>query len=391
MTSALIAATLTAAAPSTAVLAQAPVAPAAPIVAAKSPDKSPGKAPAPAPRTAAAGDVVFPGKDWATNPPVASAIPAEKVEEAMALLKTVLGKDGTSQTVVIHNGYMIWAGEDIDNKHIIWSCTKSFMSTCFGLLWDDGKCAPDDLASKYLPELAKDYPAVTVRHLATFTSGVKVPKDTIDFTEPDYPVGTAMHYSAQSDLLARILTKIAGEPLQELFRRRIAEPIGMDPAQWEWKHVHIIDGVIVNGGAGHPTSGIHTNARNLARFGWLYANGGNWNGRQLISKRYIDFATRNKVDPALPPHDPKGWYTCLPGRYGFNWWTNGVDAKGEWLWPDVPASSFAAQGNRNNICIIVPEWKLVLVRMGNDNGNVGKFNGPLKILGEAIPGNAPRK
>lgn len=332
-----------------------------------------------------AANPVFPEKNWAPPPADTTAIAPEKVQEAMDYLKTVVGKDGNIGTMIIQNGYLLWAGDNIAHKDIIWSCTKSITSTCLGLLWDDGKCSPDDLASKYLPGLAKDYPTVTLKHLATFTSGLHLENLTLDPGPPNFPTGTAIHYSPETDLLAYILTKIAGEPLRELFKRRIADPIGMDPDGWEWKSVNTRDGIAINGGAGMSENGMYMNAKNLARFGWLFANGGNWNGKQLISKKYIDYATVPHVDAGMPLHDPNGWYKPLPGRYGLNWWTNGVDAAGKRLWPSVPASAFAAQGNKNNICIIVPEWKLVLVRTARDEIiDVGLFDGALKILGENL-------
>jgi CubicO group peptidase (beta-lactamase class C family)/S-formylglutathione hydrolase FrmB len=329
--------------------------------------------------------VVFPAKDWARPPSDAQVIAPASVERAVSALRDVVGKDGVSGTMVIQNGYLLWSGDRIDEKRPVWSCTKSMLSTCLGLLWDDGKLSPDDLASKYLPELAADYPAVTLRHLATFTSGVHVKEGTLEIGPPDYAPGAAMHYSGQSDILALILTRVAGEPLRDLFKRRIADPIGMDPAGWEWKTIGERDGLAVNGGSGFPASGMHMTARNLARFGWLYANDGVWNGRRLISSRYIALATVAQVPAVTPPHDPKGWYVDLPGIYGLNWWTNGVSPKGR-LWPSAPVRTFAAQGNLNNICIVVPEWKLVLVRTGLDQViDVRRYDDALKILGEGLP------
>lgn len=334
----------------------------------------------------ATAEVAFPGRDWMPPPAGAPVVPAAKVLEAVAALRAVVGDDGVSGTMVVQDGYLLWSGDRVDEMRPVWSCTKSFLSTCLGLLWDDGKLAPDDLAAKYLPELAKDYPAVTLRHLATFTSGMNVKDRTLEIGPPDYPPGTAIHYAPQSDILALILTRVAGESLRDLFKRRVADPVGMDPAGWEWKSAGVRDGLVVNGGYGFPESALHMTARNLARFGWLYANGGVWDGKRLISRRYIDYASAPLVDAGIALHDPKAWYHVLPGNYGLNWWTNGLDAKGNRLWPHAPAHAFAAQGNKNNICIIVPEWKLVLVRTGLDKIiDVGLYDGPLRILGENRP------
>jgi len=233
------------------------------------------------------------------------------------------------------------------------------MSTCLGLLWDDGKCHPQTLAKDYFPAMAAEYPGVTVEHLATFTSGYDhAPNNPYQPAPPLYPLGRAMHYSRQSDALAFVLTMIAREPLADLFHRRIAAPIGM---ALEWKNAGQINGVTINGGAGLAESGVYTTAREVARFGWLYCNHGQWNGRPLISRRYIEYACRPRVSPSIPPYEHDGWYKILPGSYGLNWWVKGV------IWPHAPAGTFAAQGNLNNICFIIPEWNMVIVRLGMDN------------------------
>lgn len=326
----------------------------------------------------------------ATPAPNAATIPPATVEAAVAELAKVVGKDGVSGVVILQNGHLLWAGDRVDEMRPIWSCTKSFLSTCLGLLWDDGKLTPDDLAAQHLPELAAAYPAVTLRQLATFTSGVHVADGQLVAGPPNYPPGSAMHYSAESDLLARILTRVAGEPLADLFRRRIADPIGMDSAGWLWKQAGSPDGIVVNGGAGYPDTGLHMTARTLARFGALFANDGVWHGQRLLGARYLAAASAPQVAPDLPLHDPKAWYHVLPGRYGLNWWVNGIDRHGVRLWPSAPASAFASQGNKNNICIIVPNWNLVLVRTGADAIiDIALYDHALRILGSASTPAAP--
>ena len=311
---------------------------------------------------------VFPEKEWQTAAPESVGVNSEKLAAAMEDLRSVCGPIGISEVVVVRDGVVIWQGENVRNRHLVWSCTKSFMSTCIGLLWDDGKCTPSTLAHEYYPELKKDYPTVTLEHLATFTSGYDCENE--DFAKmlpPMYPVGTAFHYSAQSNLLAAVLTRIAGEPLQNLFLRRIGNEIGLTPEYFHWDTARTLDGMVLNGGGGYPGSGVHCSPLGLARFGWLYTNGGNWNGKQLISQRYIAYASVPRVLPTIPPHDPAGWYKDLPGSYGLNWWVNGIIPSGRRMWPNAPVSTFAAQGNNNNICFVIPDWRMTIVRGGGDN------------------------
>lgn len=335
-----------------------------------------------------AGDapVVFPTDAWATSAPEAQGLDPVLLGQAMAEIKAVCGTDGNRQTMVIRNGYVVWQGDDIAHRHPVWSCTKSFMSTCLGLLWDDGKCAPETLAATLYPALAADYPTVTLEHLATFTSGYAHAEGRVgEPAKPRYQPGAAYEYSSQSDLLALVLTRAAGEPLNDLFMRRIGTPIGLTAQDFHWGVQSGDSAIAINGGSGAIESGVQMNARAMARFGWLYCQRGRWNGKQLISERYIDHATAVRVPATVPPWDPKAWYVDVPGRYGLNWWVNGVAANGKRLWPSIPPSSFAAQGNKNNICIIVPEWNLVLVRLAEDAIiDVSLFDGPLRKLGDGL-------
>ncbi len=311
--------------------------------------------------------VVFPNESWQTATPESQGIKQANLDKAIAEMKSFCGSNGVDEVVIVRNGYVIWSGPHADRQRLVWSCTKSFLSMCLGLLWDDGKLQPSDLACKYKPEMAEKYPTVTLEHLATFTSGYGADKTALDPGDPLYQPGKAFQYSAQSDLLASILTTIGGRSLEDLFFDRIGKTIGITRAQMDWGELTEQHGIAVNGGAGYQGSGVRITASALARFGWLMCNNGDWNGKRLLSEKYIAYATVPRTDKATPPYEKDGWYKELPGNYGLNWWTNGPRPSGTPHWPSAPAHTFAAQGNKNNNCLIVPDWKLVIVRMGGDD------------------------
>jgi CubicO group peptidase (beta-lactamase class C family) len=102
------------------------------------------------------------------------------------------------------------------------------------------------------------------------------------------------------------------------------------------------------------SSQVYTNARDLARFGLLYLNGGVWNGERLISEEWIDF-----VRTPAPA-------TALQGnQYGGHFWLVPDNRK------DVPPDAYATAGNRGQFVIIVPSHDLVIVRRGLDFGRQG--------------------
>ena len=182
---------------------------------------------------------------------------------------------------------------------------------------------------------------------------------------------------------SHVLTRIAAEPLEQLFQRKIAEPIGMDTSYWDWHDWGIIDGLIVNGGAGNKSRGIHISASELARLGHLFLNRGQWDGKQLLSSAWVDMATRPQVEQSLPAFDSIG--NGGPGTYGFNWWVNGVGSDGFRKWPSAPSDTYAALGHNNNVCFVIPRWNMVIVRLGVD-GNIpdSKWDLFLKMVSEAV-------
>ena len=314
--------------------------------------------------------MVFPGAEWADSSPEDQGIESDKVALAMSYMDDFCGDQGNSQAIIIKNGYVIWRGSDTHNVHQIWSCTKSFLSVCFGLLQADGKMHLDDYVKDYMPDLAEDYPDVQLRHLGTFLGGISNSREEPFIAgKPRYAPGTHYHYCQEPEILAYCCTKAAGESLKDVFMRRIAKPIGIRADQFDWGTIDREgpDGIPVNGGTGMPERNVLISADAMARFGWLLANNGNWNGQQLIDPDYLAFATENKWDyPTVPMHDPEAWYQSIVNCYGYYFWTNGLRPNGVHLWPHAPAEAFAAQGNCNNMCLVIPSWQLVIVRLGTD-------------------------
>ncbi len=284
--------------------------------------------------------MLFPGSDWKQGTPPSQGVDAAKLDQAMEYLRDHSGGNGVKQAMVVRNGYVIWQGSEVDKVHGIWSCTKSFTSTVLGLLIEDGKATLDTLAKDYVPAMASAYPKVTLRHFTTMTSGYhavgdeprgtyrhgpsRTPFDPCD--TPLFAPGTQYAYwDSAMNQFGNVLTHIAGEPMAELFRRRIAEPIGMDPGEWRWGDFGTIDGLKINGGAGNSGNHIFISARQMARFGLLFLNGGTWNGKQLIDGQWVRMATRAQVPTTIglwPDSAADG-----RGVYGFNWWTNGIEAR----------------------------------------------------------------
>jgi CubicO group peptidase (beta-lactamase class C family) len=90
-------------------------------------------------------------------------------------------------------------------------------------------------------------------------------------------------------------------------------------------------------------------ARNWARIGLLYLNGGLWNGKRLLPAEFVEFV--KTIAPAWP--EP---------QYGGQFWVNGDDA-----W-NLPRDAYFAAGSGGQNTFIVPSHDLVIVRMGHHAG-----------------------
>lgn len=288
--------------------------------------------------------------------------------KALKFLEDNCGTDGIQKVVILLNGKVVFEGGKHDIVQPSWSCTKSFTSTILGLLISDEKCSLDDKVCQYLSELTKHYPDLTFRHFATMTSGYRAigdeprgnyihgPSLTPHLPSPDplFSPGTKFQYwDSAMNMFAYALTKVAGESLKEIFKQRIADPIGMDSTKWDWKAFEKIGETKVCGGAGNNGWGVSISATEFAKFGQLLLQKGKWNGQSLLPEEWIEAAGSPQIKNLIPNDST---------AYGFNWWTAGT-------LPDAPKGTFAAMGFNNNKCFIVPEWDMVIVRLGLD-GNV---------------------
>ena len=298
---------------------------------------------------------------------------------------------GAAEAVLVRNGRLMWEGSDAGNVHEIYSATKTFTSTVMGLMVTEGAISVDDLAAKYLPSIDDKYPEygkVRLRDLATMSAGytgalgggwsyyaddhdLQKHLEAVEaYTIPGKPLfepRTAWQYhDPQPHMLGYILTKVGGKSLEEMIRERVAKPIGMK--EFSWSNLGERDGMFFNNPAGTPgingkgewQGGVYTNARDLARYGLLYLNKGNWNGKRILDASYVEQATTNQVPVDLPGSGA--------GHYGFYWWTNGVTADGTRPWPDAPPKTYTARGGGRNYVFVIPEWNMVFVRISTAPG-----------------------
>jgi len=319
-------------------------------------------------------DTVFPSAEWEQRTPESQGVDSAGLQKALAFLESKCLHNGIKEVVIIRNGYLIYSGDQIDSVHNIWSCSKTFTSTVLGLLVDDQMVSLNDYAASYEPLLQELYPQVTFRHFTSMTSGYSAEgisrwnQENADWSwtpyqpaVPYFAPGTQFAYWDEAQMMfGRVLTQVLKRPMQDFLTERVTNPIGL--GQWFWYPEGELNGIPINNGC----TNVHINAKQLARWGWLFLNKGNWNGQQLISEKWVKMATTVQVPNTIPVADTDRKNIVGSGCYGFNWWINGIKPDGRRVMPGAPAEIFWASGHNHNKCFVIPSWKMVVVRMGED-------------------------
>jgi len=142
------------------------------------------------------------------------------------------------------------APPSLESRFRIASMTKSFTAATVLLLRDEGRLALDDLAERYVPELATlryptaDSPRITIRHLLTMTAGLPTDDPWGDRQQGldlgsfsallrgglsfAFVPGTRFEYSNLGyGILGRVITNVTGREYREVVRERLLEPLEM--------------------------------------------------------------------------------------------------------------------------------------------------------------------
>jgi CubicO group peptidase (beta-lactamase class C family) len=295
---------------------------------------------------------------------------AKDFSDQQATFGTPLGslptKRAATNGVVIYKGYVVAEFGDTNFVDPTYSVAKSMLSTVAGVAVRDGRIADlNEPVAKLVNDggyaSAHNAPITWKNHLQQesewegsvwgknanfigheeFGAGERKPRA---INAP----GTFYEYNdARINRFALSLLRVFGKPVPEVFDEEVMNPIGASNT-WKWVPYHN-SYVELNGkqvasvsGGTRWGGGMWINSWDMARFGYLWLRGGDWNGKQILPASY--------VKSALTPseHGPD---------YGYLWWLN---TKGKNL-PGLPANAFAALGAGSNDIVISPDHDLVIV------------------------------
>jgi len=300
-------------------------------------------------RSSQALDRVFPGETWETKSPGEVGLDQAKLDR----IRDYLGGRGC----ITRHGYMVYTWGDYTRRGDVASAAKPWYAHFVFKAVEDGRLESlDTPAVEFTPALAEINAAldhkdrrITFRHMANQTScyGVR-----------EAP-GTAYDYNDwQMALLFDTLFLGVYGSSYERVDADVLHPQLADLMQCEDNPTFLAFGK--NDRAGR----LGVSPRDFARFGWLYLNKGNWNGRQLISREHAVQAVTSPLPNSIPrttaeqaemiPGQRSIGSRRIPddqadhrGSYSWLWWINGVDRNGKRFLPDAPTDTCCCLGHAN--------------------------------------------
>ena len=243
------------------------------------------------------------------------------------------------------------------------SIRKPFLSAIFGIHVGNGNIDLDatlgELGINDTPDtLTYAEKQAKVRDLLTSRSGVYIPAaaeaPSMEETRPErgsHSPGTFYYYNNWDfNVLGSIFEQESGTKIFEEFKVRIADPIGMEDFsianchyQYELEK------------SSHPAYPFRMSARDMARFGALYLNNGNWKGEQIIPADWIAQSTTGHCIMD----------STFGVEYGYLWMVTpeGSPAADLFLYP-----CYFHTGVGIHVLVVVPGENLVIVLRWDTDG-----------------------
>jgi CubicO group peptidase (beta-lactamase class C family) len=298
--------------------------------------------------------------------PESQHIASAGVREFISALESL---DSVHSFMLVRHGYVVaeqwWSPGGPDVLADVWSLSKSFTSTAVGLAIAEERLALTDRVIDLLPEetpgdIDDRLTRLTVRHLLTMTTGHAIESlpDDERLTEQrwaqhvlaqplQFEPGAHFQYnSGASYLLSAIVQSTTGMSLLEYLEPRLFEPLGIQNPTW----LRSPQGIDAGGW------GLSIRTEDIAKFGQLYLQRGEWNGRALIPSSWVDEATKRQVsngDPTMPDDWTQG--------YGYQFWRCRNDA-------------YRGDGKLGQFCVVMPDQDAVLALTGDLEDMASELN-----------------
>ncbi|WP_437613472.1 serine hydrolase domain-containing protein [Erwinia sp. V71] len=255
--------------------------------------------------------------------------------------------------LVLHQGEVIFNQGDMTHRFQCHSMRKSFLSALIGTAVAeqqfDLSLTLQTLGIDDREGLSEVESQATLYDLLTARSGISHPANyetawmrRIKPPRHLHAPGENWCYSNWDfNALGSAWRQLVDKPIHQAFDQRIAQPVGMEdfrPTEDGWMEPGAF--------SVHPAYPFRLSTRDLARFGQLFLQQGEWQGQQVLPASWV----RTSTAPISHAGDR--------GAYGYMWWVSrdGI------AWPEVmlPPGSYSAQGAGGHFCLVMPALQMVV-------------------------------
>jgi CubicO group peptidase (beta-lactamase class C family) len=156
--------------------------------------------------------------------------------------------------------------------------------------------------------------------------------------------------------LSEVLTKVTGMRTDHYAEAKLFTPLGITNVEWVYSPMNVPQ----TGG------GLRLNSRDLLKIAQLYLNGGQWEGKRIVSDTWVKASTtpHARIDESTD--------------YGYLWWLKSFKA-GEKNYP-----AYFMSGNGGNKVVAIPSLDMTVVITSNNYNSRGMHEQTEKILTEYV-------
>lgn len=267
-----------------------------------------------------------------------------------------------SALLVVHDGAIVFEnyynGLTWDQPFFAWSVAKSVTGIGVGIALREGLLPGlgltlGELIPERIPAGADPrVPGITVEHLLTMTAGWEwdgrinfqrhAETDDLDFDlmrTMVFDPGACFEYdNGCSNLLSYIIQSLSGETMADYLQPRLFDPLGIARPAW----------LTTEDGATRGAGGMELTARDLAKLGYLFLRGGQWDEARIVDEEWVASSTRVQSSGTS---DMTGANISYGSAYGYHWWVRQTAG-----YPAYYASGYGGQ-----LVYVVPDFDLVVV------------------------------
>jgi CubicO group peptidase (beta-lactamase class C family) len=303
----------------------------------------------------------LPGDDWNLSTPAEQGLDPDLVA---ALYEDAAELETLYSLLIIKNDYLVaeayFNEGTVDQKALLQSASKSFISALVGIALDQGCISSvDQKMLDFFPESADQIidprkAQITIRHMLQMRAGYPDEETDSAYLDAlywgeylplinDFPLvndpGIEFNYSnLTSSWLAIILARACDRDLKSYAQEYLFSPMDSEVGDW----LQDRDGHYIGSG------GIHLTAREAARFGALYLNNGEYKGQQIIPADWV----RDSLQTYSEGVRDYGMSVRFRDMgYGYQWWSARVgDQQFNFAW-----------GHGGQLIVLLDEFDMVIV------------------------------